>query len=273
MIVELNANEYSKVTPLLSEEDKTNVALMSIVAGNNKGKIFVDDPDRPRTAMIWAIASIAFFVGDCRNSEFIPHLNSYIDRKINQDSMEIIGGTWFTIAVADEAWDEALNEALTDYELHEGEDLVFEFAADRYSKLRQAQTETRFQITPLNAALLNDPANDFVLEDLSEFWNSTGDFMDKGFGYCVLKDGTVQSVCFSGYVYGNGHDLVVRTYEEAERQKGLGAAVTFAYLDYCVRNGLVPHWTTDEENEASMALANKCGFVLKEKSKVYELEF
>ncbi|MCP3772956.1 GNAT family N-acetyltransferase [Paenibacillus sp. MZ04-78.2] len=273
MIVELDVNEYSKITPLLSEKDKANVTLMSIVAGSNKGKIFVDARDRPRTAMVWAIASIAFFVGDCRNSEFTTHLNSYMDQKIKQDSLDIIGGTWFTAAVADEAWDEAVNEALTDYELVEGEDLQFEFAADRYSKLRQAQSESRIQITPLDVDLLHDPANDFVLEDLSEFWNSTGDFMDKGFGYCVLKDKTVQSVCFSGYVYGNGHDLVVRTYEEEERQKGLGAAVTFAYLDHCVRNGLVPHWTTDEENEASIALANKCGFVLKEKSKVYEFEF
>ncbi|NEN86452.1 GNAT family N-acetyltransferase [Paenibacillus elgii] len=273
MIVELDVNEYSKITPLLSEEDKTNVALMSIVAGNNKGKIFVDDSEHPRTAMIWAIASIAFFAGDCRNSEFTAHLNSYMGRKIKQDSLDIIGGTWFTIAVGDEAWDKALNEALTDYELVEGEDLEFDFAADRYSMLRQAQAESRIQVTPLDAELLNDPENDFVLEDLNEFWNSPGDFMDKGFGYCVLKDGIVQSVCFSGYVYGNGHDLVVRTYEEEERQKGLGAAVTFAYLDHCVRSGLVPHWTTDEENEASIALANKCGFVLKEKSKIYEFEF
>ncbi|WP_010497321.1 hypothetical protein [Paenibacillus elgii] len=82
MIVELDVNEYSKITPLLSGEDKTNVALMSIVAGNNKGKIFVDNPEHPRTAIIWAIASIAFFVGDCRNSEFTAHLNSYMGRKI-----------------------------------------------------------------------------------------------------------------------------------------------------------------------------------------------
>ncbi len=57
----------------------------------------------------------------------------------------------------------------------EGEDLEFDFAADRYSKLRLAQAESPIQVTPLDADPLNDPENNFVLEDLNEFWNSTGD--------------------------------------------------------------------------------------------------
>ncbi|WP_179223613.1 hypothetical protein [Paenibacillus tyrfis] len=53
--------------------------------------------------------------------------------------------------------------------------MEFDFAADRYSKLRLAQAESPIQVTPLDADPLNDPENNFVLEDLNEFWNSTGD--------------------------------------------------------------------------------------------------
>ena len=46
-----------------------------------------------------------------------------------------------------------------------------------------------------------------------------------------------------------------------------------AFIDYCILNGTMPYWGTDEDNLGSQLTAEKCGFELYKKCKIYYFPF
>lgn len=55
--------------------------------------------------------------------------------------------------------------------------------------------------------------------------------------------------------------------------KGLATIVCSAYLDDCIKNGLIPQWSTMETNLESKRLAKKLGFKYESKLKTLEFEW
>ena len=64
---------------------------------------------------------------------------------------------------------------------------------------------------------------------MDDFWISVDEFLDKGIGFCVLKGNKIISNCFTGYVSGNIHEMVIRTYGEENKGKGF-ALLPLAHL-------------------------------------------
>ncbi|WP_064201166.1 GNAT family N-acetyltransferase [Brevibacillus brevis] len=52
MIHRLEPNDYAKIRTLLSPENVNDLTIQAIINGTNRGAIFVDDVEQPRTALV-----------------------------------------------------------------------------------------------------------------------------------------------------------------------------------------------------------------------------
>ena len=90
-------------------------------------------------------------------------------------------------------------------------------------------------------------------------WEDKRTFLEKGFGYCLIKDGHMAACAFSSGVSKDYVDIGVETAEEC-RGKGYGKIVAYAMVKEILRREKLPVWDCDTRNEASMRLACSVGF-------------
>ncbi|NLY53029.1 MAG: GNAT family N-acetyltransferase, partial [Firmicutes bacterium] len=119
----------------------------------------------------------------------------------------------------------------------------------------------RVQAVPIDIALLASPlGNDhFLIKKLQDCWLSHDQFLANGLGNCVVCDGRVVSLCFSGYVAGHRHAVVVETLPEY-RQQGFAKLAAAALLEQYKERGITAHWDVMPTNRGSIALAESLGF-------------
>ena len=276
MIYELKENEYYKIRSLIKGRIEMNVTLNAIVDGTNRGKIWVDNLDNPKTALVWAIGSIYFIIGDADNEDFNNSLDSYITEVLGPDSLATCGGTHFAVTLYEDKWECKLDNIFKHRNPDKEYKYCYIFNEEKYRDLRSLQNmlPEGYTIKRIDKAMIDKDVDNLIVDDiLEDFWISANKFLDKGIGFCVLKGNKVISNCFTGYVSGNIHEMVIRTYGEENRRKGFATFASRAFIDYCISNGIMPYWTTSEDNIGSQQTAEKCGFELYKKCTTYYFPF
>lgn len=106
-----------------------------------------------------------------------------------------------------------------------------------------------YTIKRIDTAMIDNDVENSIADDiLGDFWIFVDEFFDKGIGFCVLKGNKIISNCFTGYVSGNVHEMVIRTYGEENKRKGFAPFASRSFIDYCISNRFIPYWGTDEDN-------------------------
>ncbi len=106
----------------------------------------------------------------------------------------------------------------------------------------------------------------YVVED----WDSAGNFLEHGVGFCMTVDGRIASVCYSA-TSGNGIVPIQIDTREEYRRKGLAFITCAAFIEHCLEYGLWPRWECDVSNVASASLARMLGFVLHSELTVFRM--
>lgn len=275
MICELSKNEYHKIRSLIKGQEDINVTINSIIDKNNRGKIYVDNLDKPRVAIIWAIGCMYYIIGDTDNEDFNSSLDTFITNVLGPDSLAICGGTHFGITICQDEnkWTRNLNAIFNYRNPYKEYRYYYVFDKNKYKNYENDLPEG-YIIKRIDKDIINNDLENLIVNDiLGDFWISVDNFLDKGIGFCVLKENKIISNCFSGYVSGEFHDIVIRTYGEENERKGFATSVSRAFIDCCILNNITPCWSTDEENISSQKIAEKCGFKLYKKCKSYYFPF
>ncbi|MCR8844562.1 GNAT family N-acetyltransferase [Paenibacillus sp. SC116] len=275
MIVELGKSDYHLIQPLLKKDTELDSLLIqAVINGTNRGHIYVDDPAQPRTALVYVVGVIDFFIGDPHNDAFTSHLNTFIDNVYKQVNLDTCGGTWMISAVFDEKWEHVLEQAYSQRNYDTDNDLYFQLNVDKFRALNEhtPSLSNEYALTPLTKEIIEQEQNEELFEDFHDFWNSVDDFIAQGSGIAILKDGQAVSTCYTCFVNGSQHEINVITTEEEENQ-GFATMVSRAYIQHCLNNGIIPRWSTNETNKSSCKVAEKCGFEYVYKLKTYEFEF
>ena len=280
MITELPRQHYRYIMPLMKGRPDVNVRLLAVVDGTNPGRIYVDDIENPKSALLWAVGSSFAVLGQSNNPEFNSYLYDFLKNQLAPASLSLSGGTHFYLPFYEETWqdtfDQILGKVREDSEFEKIETLTYVFNRQNY--LRTTKTEAplpgNYELKKIDTSMLQNDVSHILREDiLGNDWLSLEAFLTKGFGYCVTLGHHVISVCFSGYVSGVYHDCVLRTYNDSDRNKGLATMVTRAYLEHCIKIHLAPVWNTTIYNVASQRIAEKCGFELYRKCPTYLFPF
>lgn len=102
--------------------------------------------------------------------------------------------------------------------------------------------------------------SDLVQAEMQSERDSVDDFLDKSFGFCVVKDDEISSWCMSEYNVADRFEIGIETHP-AHRRKGLAVQAARA----CINHGLDGEYTSVgwhcwKDNEASNRTASSLGF-------------
>lgn len=275
MIYKLDTNDHEKIKPLLKYEQQNDLTINAMINGTNRGTVYVDHLEHPRTAMIDVTGTISMFIGDHANEDFLRPLPDFIDNQLKINTLEACGGTYFLAVVSDEAWEQAIEKAISHRDYETDFEWYHTFHTDRFHALKSGfkPLPAGYTIQRIDQATIENDEEEILSKVLNEFWYTTGDFLKMGLGYCVMKDNRVISACLSCCVNGRDHEISVETYHDEDMNKGFATLACAAYLEHCLVNNINPHWSALETNKESLRLAEKLGFEFAYKRKTFEFEF
>lgn len=261
MIFELEREHFYRCKDLVNRT--FNIECKAIVEGINPGRIFVDNIEDPKSALIWQGNLDGYnFVGNANNPTFNREIRQFIDQEIIPQA-KALGLNWFECIGDHSSWYSVIkNDLFPDKELVSWNQFVYTLLPHEHecsSLSTDLQEYSVVQIT--NELLANESIQNLVFleSEILEFWENTSDFFKKGFGFCALHNNQVVSVCLTGFRYKNFHGIDIVTIE-SYRGKKLAQWVACTYLDYCFDNGYIPYWDCSESNVSSNAVAQKLGF-------------
>ncbi len=248
MIYELK--DRSKARHLFAGMEDSMIA--SCLQGMMDSRIYVTDPEHPRSAM-GHLADFVFFAGE-------P------DRELVEGKPK-----GFAVLVPPtEAWARLIEECFpgagrwTRYAIKK--DTKFDRA--KLEKLASSLPEG-YEIRRVDGDLYDKCLAEPLFTDGVCHFGSRESYLEQGRGFVVLKDGEIVSMASSYTVYREGIEIEIDTVE-AERRKGLATAVGAALILSCLRDGLYPSW--DAANMDSVRLAEKLGYEFSREYGCYGIE-
>jgi RimJ/RimL family protein N-acetyltransferase len=263
MIYDLEEKDFDKVKPIFQEQSNHPV-INAIINRNNPGKIYVDDVHQPKTTLVWAKNEIFFLAGDANNNEFNHSLEAFICETITPEALEI-GEDVFNLEVLPlQQWRSKVegDEIFKTKLVKTGYRVPFIFNPTEYQALGEWKETipSSYSIRRIDKYLLSQDRENVAMDEVSKFWRSVDEFMEKGVGYCSMKGDQVISTCISVFISKNEYEIGINTYDREHRGKGLATLTVRAFIDYCLLNGVTPHWTTETFRLDSIAIAEKLGF-------------
>lgn len=269
MFTEIHPGNYDRVRALFADLTY-HIQVPSILAGNTRGRVLVDDPAEPRVALIWDQLAALYIVGPLDNSKVWAAIARWItDEPVAQGQR--IGIPSLTVAHHPKALADQIRSLLEPYELTPG--LRYYHTHSQKPVGRQAVPDG-FELRRIGSELLtqeNRPGQRWLLEWILSFWPTTGDFLEKGLGYVALAEtGRIVSLCITVFDADQYYELGTAT-DEAYRRRGLSSAAAGACVDDCLAQNREPIWHCWADNIASVRVARKIGFRIERTYEVLRL--
>jgi len=126
-----------------------------------------------------------------------------------------------------------------------------------------------FTLAGLDAQLAEALIRDLGKHWLLDSYASMDDFLARGIGYVVLREGRVVASAASAVSSSRAIDIDIEV-APAHRRKGLGAAVGAALALECLRRDIEPLWLAS--NGVSVHLAEKLGYRVGGEYETFEIQ-
>ena len=114
-----------------------------------------------------------------------------------------------------------------------------------------------YQLAPFDEDLYHQAMAEDWSREFCEVFPSAEEYLNKGFGFGILKEGRLVSGASTMTVYHGGIEIQVAT-RESYGGKGLAMACSAALIRECVRRGIRPCW--DAANLTSKHMALNLGY-------------
>ncbi len=233
----------------------------SVIQGNNRGRIFVDDPEHPRVALALTMEGY-LLAGDHRDAKMLAALKAFIQRQILTGKVYVGSDRAMCLAVHPSSWELMLPQLIPTHEIEK---------LNRYHYLcRQLQFDWReaipagYTLRPLDRDLLTaagsvSPHLTYWV-DYRQGWESIDRFLERGGGCCAIRDGHIVCWCSAEYHAGEQVDVGIVT-QWAHRQRGLATLVAAAAVEHFLDKGYRQvGWHCTDYNVGSWKTAEKVGF-------------
>ena len=102
-------------------------------------------------------------------------------------------------------------------------------------------------------------------------WSSIDEFLTNGIGLLLLKDEEIACTCISVFSSSEKVEMDVHTDEKFRRQ-GLADMICSAFIEKCIQLGKLPNWECFWDNQPSLNLAKKLGFIAQDEYPVFYWE-
>ena len=248
MIYELKDRE--KAAPLFAGMEDSMIA--SCLQGMMDSKIYVTDPDNPKSAMAH-LADFAFLAGE-------P------DRALVEGKPR----GFVVLVPPTEAWAQLIEDCFPGAQKWTRYAIKKDTTFDR-AKLKKlaASLPPGYGIRRIDGDLYDKCLAEPLFTDGVCHFGSKEQYLSMGRGFVALKDGAPVCMASSYTVYREGVEIEIDTLE-GERRKGLAAAVGATLILSCLDDGLYPSW--DAANLDSVRLAQKLGYEFSHEYRCYAVD-
>jgi RimJ/RimL family protein N-acetyltransferase len=259
---ELSSSEFDRVRPIFDRIENSRPIVYSVIEGNTPGRIFVDRPDPPATAVLRFSGGEIYIGGRADDGRLNREIVDLLFTELAPPRPKLL------VFSFSETWKRALDELLKGHGVLRVVREMFELSPELF-RGKHAAWRSRlpegFRLERMNRqlALQSDSGLDFL-------WGGIDNFIAKAFGYCVLKEDEVVSRCSPVALGDKRFETGVGTVE-AYRRRGLATVACCAFIEHCLDEGLAPEWGC-YYNVASKSLALKLGFVSRPDVEVHYVE-
>ncbi len=271
----LHPKDYGLVSGPVNQVLFNNLFARSVIEHKIAGKVFVDNPDHPKTFYVVHPYGMSLLFGDSTNSEFNRKFLEYsLNVSKTRDKHE-----WLQAHPAQ--WDEVLtdlysgilvesknNKEAVDSGIIELNTRVhFKFNPQKYHQNKNKTLPKGCEIVRTDKKLFHEMPGAVIPK---HFWNTYEDFSKIGAGYTVLCNQEIASTAFSAFVIDDKLEIGIESIPQF-RGNGLAQIACSALIDHCLHHKLEPVWACRLENENSLFLAQKLGFEICGKVPYYRL--
>lgn len=266
-MIELKPGDFARAFPLC--EALPFIPLRSTLLGNTPGRVFVDEYTIPQVAIVWMQWGFTYLAGQPVHEQLMADIvNQIIPELISESSLRTQELLLFPCS---ESWTSNLSSSLAAYRPKKIFRRAFSFIpnsfSDHYGWLDRLPSG--FHIYRIDQPLIERLGSQ-VSQEITSSWASTEDFLNRGFGFCLLHKDEIVSLCTSSFIAGREVEACIRTTLHY-RSKGYATFTALAFIEHCLQNDLLPHWECPWDHLASCALATRLGFVNPVDHLVYHL--
>ena len=261
MIHLLKNNAYEQIRPLFRELEAFQPMCMAVLDGIYPGKVWVDDPDDPRTAFLVTFlsgggAAWCFLTGDPSHMEF----NTALNKAIFEDNFAGNDVGMFLLTCSPENWNgqlEMVGSPRQPIPMLRQHYVCREITFDWLSHQPDG-----YEIIPMETGLLEQENLQIPpqVKTTLETWLTIEDQRFQDFGFVVVHHNQIVSWATVDFVSSKAGDLGFETLPDFQR-RGLGSLVAAAALEHGLEMGIEIHWTCANDNIGSLRTAEKLGLV------------
>lgn len=269
MIHELTTNK-DKLRPLITDFEYRPV-LEAIIEGFTKGRVFVDDPSEPKSAIVWTCPfegeSSFYFLGKSSHTQFNKAFGHYFKTEIRTLAQKNEWEQYWPAPLSD--WSEETFKDIFGHQLLVKERTEYYILnPDKFRHLHSNWKKSipeGYSVHPVESKDIFEQNREKLPEfaDLTA-WTSYDHFKERGLAYCLIKDDTKEIVagCTTGYVVHGKNprcELGVAT-DEHYRRRGFATLVSCATIEEALNRNLKVIVEIWDINEASLKTHLKLGF-------------
>lgn len=263
MIFRLHENNYEKVRPLFGELEY-NLITSAVIEGTSPGRIYIDDIASPQSAFLCSVEGY-YLAGNSGNDDFNESLNSLIMEEIFSGDTIRKDETDVAIGFHPDTWKDRMKV------IFRGRPPITTHRRHYICKKVRIDWKNRipagFSLHLIDDKLLEDLGSNtprHVTDWMEINWGSRQNFLNRGFGFCMLHGEEVVSWSIADCVSGNLAEIGIRTCPDY-RKRGLASLTAAAAVDYWLSKGSMVGWHCAEKNFGSRGVAEKVGFELERK--------
>ncbi|MFX1518193.1 MAG: GNAT family N-acetyltransferase [Promethearchaeota archaeon] len=262
MILELKPNEYNYIKTL-ADPVKFHLVINAIIDTKIPGRIWVDDINNPKSALIWDLRYSLYLFGREDNINFNVALKKVFTEEISPNALK--EGIEQFFLICPEAW----KTKILENEIIMKKSRLNTIPRCYYSLQSTLSIDWNHRLPPdchiefVDKQLFGKSSLknfSYLMDEVRDIVGSVEEFLSNGnFGYCLIRDEKkIVSWCLS-FLYGSLCEVWVQTVTE-HRKKGFATLTVATFVEYCQNNDITIGWHSNQDNQASIKLAEKIGF-------------
>lgn len=244
----LKPNDYKKVLPLIKSE--YNLSVFSVIHGIMQGKIYVNNPECPTSALIQT-SECNLLAGEAEDEAFCSAISDEL-------------GFWDPVVPDSEEWIKRIPAIHQNRFVRSYTRCYYSLAPDDFISTKKVLPQG-FVAEQVDLGFLRssnfENADDII--DLMEAWGGDKKFLSNGGGAYVRDENEIISLSMWDCTYDDKVEIGIKTIKNKYRKMGFGIISVAASIKACFERGYKTiGWHCVEANKGSRAIALKLGFKL-----------
>ena len=246
---------YPSVSSFFEEMSAYHLAVPSVLAGILPGRIYVDDPGRPASAILIPSSKYRVYVGGEPSAQLLADV---IHLLYEPSPAQRYG---FMAHYPSSAWEATIERVLQG--LGTSASLRHYYHLTEPSAPVAPPPPEAIVLAQISPTLVEDASlvsRDLLIDEIHSESPSLEYFFRQHFGFCALDGRQIVGWCLAKYHYQSRYELGIGTIDAYQRQ-GIATQVASAVIKQAFAEGATEiGWDCWASNSASVATALKLGF-------------